>query len=325
MGINGITSANRMAVMQTTPTGLKDHKSKSIQNEITDVQQQIQKLSSEDTLSASEKENERRKLQKEKSSLNTELKQYQAELLRSQKREAMLAELREEQAPSKEEDAKDAIQATEASADPSSANEETENPSAEKQQAAQPGSLIAQNSDGTVLLKEVIHPAGNPSADAQAGPAGETTEAVAAAEETEPEEEADTDPVPEPRPSAREMHAMVSADTTMQQADRMGRLVAKTDDGIAVLKGEIRQDAHYGTDTERKQAELKELQKQKLQEMAFQFSMLNEAGEAAKAAADGEPLKNGTLDHTERTFQVSGLHVPQEEQAAQQGFQVSVT
>ena len=77
--------------MQMTSADLKDHKSKNIQNEITEVQQQIQNLSSTEELSANEKADERKKLQKEKSSLDNELKQHQEELLRSQKREAMLA------------------------------------------------------------------------------------------------------------------------------------------------------------------------------------------------------------------------------------------
>ena len=106
MGIGSITSAGSMSAMQMPTTGLKDQKSKNLQTEITDVQQQIQKLSSEEDLSASEKANEQKKLKREKSSLDTELKQHQEELLRSQKREEMLAELRAAQLPDKEKAAK---------------------------------------------------------------------------------------------------------------------------------------------------------------------------------------------------------------------------
>ena len=120
MGIGGVTSGNNsMSVMQMTPASLKDHKSKSIQNEITDVQRQIQKLSSEDELSVNEKTDERKKLQREKTSLDTELKQYQEELLRSQKREIRLAELQEKPNPEDEEtkDRKDGSQTSEAVSD----------------------------------------------------------------------------------------------------------------------------------------------------------------------------------------------------------------
>ena len=54
MGISSITSANSMSVMQMTGANSKVQKSKSIQNEITNAQQQIRKLSSQEDLSAEE-------------------------------------------------------------------------------------------------------------------------------------------------------------------------------------------------------------------------------------------------------------------------------
>ena len=152
MGIGGVTSANSMSVMQMPWTDLKDHKSKNIQNEITEVQQQLQKLSSTEEPSANEKAEERRKLQKEKSSLDNELKQHQEELLRSQKREAMLAELRKAQNPTNEEETKDEAQAADTSSDTAVDGKRP----VDEPQTAQPGTVITQNSDGTVILKEVM-------------------------------------------------------------------------------------------------------------------------------------------------------------------------
>lgn len=318
MGIGGISSSNSTSAMQFTPADLKDQKSQKLQKEITDVQQKMQKLSSENELSVSEKETERKELKREKSNLDTKLKQHQDELLRSHKREIKLAELREDRKPEEEEKAKDNVQAAEAS---SGAAIEKELP-AEKQQAAQPGAIVTQSDDGTVILKGAITQAENNTA-AQANPADEASED--ATEEPEPEkEEPDTDPSADFRPTAREMQAMVSADTSTQTADRMGMLVAKTNDGIAILKGEIKQDSYSGTDTERKEAELKEMQKQRQREMAVQFSMLGEAGNAMKAAFDTESANSAAQDDTGKRFQVSGLHVPQDEQAAQMGFHVSI-
>lgn len=321
MGINGITSANSMSAMQFTSADLKDQKSKSIQTEITDVQQQMQKISSDEELSVNEKENERKKLQKEKSSLDNELKQHQEELLRSQKREAMLAELREAQNPVKEEDDEDGMAAAETSAN----NAEKENPAADGQQAQplQPGTVISQSSDGTVILKEVMNPAENSASARETEPTEESGKTTAAAEETEPEEE-ETDPAEGFRPTEKEMHAMVSADSSMQIADRQGALVAETDDGIAILKGEIRQDEYRGTDTGRKQEELKEMQKQNQRAQALQFSFLNDANSALQAAAETDASAKESGKAAERTFYVSGLSAAQEEQAAQQGFQVSI-
>ncbi|MDE7199331.1 MAG: FlxA-like family protein, partial [Lachnospiraceae bacterium] len=71
MGIGGITSANSMSVMQMTSSNVTDSRSKNIQKEITDTQQQMQKLSSKEDLSANEKSQERKALQKEISDLNT--------------------------------------------------------------------------------------------------------------------------------------------------------------------------------------------------------------------------------------------------------------
>lgn len=322
MGIGGITSANSMSVMQMPSTDLKDHKSKNIQNEITEVQQQLQKLSSTEELSANEKADERKKLQKEKSSLDNELKQHQEELLRSQKREAMLAELREAQNPSKEED-EDKIPVAQSPAN----TEETENPKAGEQQTQplQPGTVISESSDGKVILKEVMNQSEDNTSAAETKPTEETKEAAAAAETAEPaEKETDTDPAAEFRPTANEMQAMVSADTSSKMADRMGMLVTKTSDGIALLKGEIKQDSYYGTDTERKEAELADMQKQQKREMAVQFSMLGEAGNAMQAAFDTESANTAAQNDTGKHFQVSGLNIPQDEQAAQQGFQVSI-
>ena len=303
MGISGIASTGRsMSVMQTTSANVKDQKSKSIQNEITDVQQKLQKLSSENELSVNEKENERQKLQKEKSSLDNELKQHQEELLRSQKREAMLAELREAQNPAKEEDAEDTAAQVQ-TADVSSDETDKRNQSADGNQPLQPGTVISESSDGKVILKEVLNPAEDNTDSVQAKPADETREPAAAAEEPAPEEEeTDTDPANEFRPTVREMQAMVSADSSMEIASRQGTLVTKTDDGIAVLKGEIKQDEARGVDTERKQAELKEMQKQKQQEMAAQFSMLGAAGSAMQAAMDPGASVTAAQSGTERNF-----------------------
>lgn len=326
MGISGISSSNNsMSVMQMTSANLKDHKSKNIQKEITDVKQQIQKLSSEDELSASEKADEKKKLQKEKSSLDTKLKQHQEELLRSQKREIKLAELQKQQNPEKEEETGNREDITQAAESVSNTADEGSRQT-DGRQALQPGTVITQSSDGTVILKEVANPTESSTADAQTASADKVKEdsadAKAAAEE---EEKETTDPAAEFRPNAQEMQAMVSADTSMQQAGRMGTLVTKTEDGIAVLKGEIKQDAYRGTDTERKEAELSDMQKQHEREMGVQFALLGQAGHITNPASDTESVKDRTQKDEETKLRVSGLQTPQDEQAAQERFHVAIT
>lgn len=340
MGIGGVTSANNsMSVMQMTPASLKDHKSKSIENEITDVQRQIQKVSSDDELSVNEKTDERKKLQREKSSLDTELKQYQEELLRSQKREIRLTELQEKQNPaSKTDAAKDTAQAAESTAQATEPTANTantankENRPTDEKQPLQPGTIITQNSDGTVILKGTLQQSKN------AGKAAENERAekkqadetgaaavVAAAEETPVQtEEESEDTAADTALSDKQMQAMVASDASMKQADRMGTLVAKTEDGIAILKGEIKQDAYRGVDTERKEAELSDMQKQREREMGVQFALLGAGGHIMKSASDSESVKDRTQADSEKSFQVSGLNLPQDEQAAQERFHVAI-
>ena len=250
MRVGGITSTSNMPAMQMTPADLKDQKSKSIQHEITSVQQQMQTLSSEEELSANEKADERKKLQKEISDLNTELKRHQEELGRTRKREIMLSEMQEDKKPEEETETEEtesegSVQAAETS---SEKTEDKTQPS--DKQPLQPGTVISKSGDGVVILKEVMGQNGNQSVKEETEQAAAVN--AAAEEETETAED---DTVADSGLSDREVNAMVYANSFMQQADRLGALVTKTEDGIAVLKGEIKQDQLRDTDTERKEAE----------------------------------------------------------------------
>lgn len=316
-GIGSIASSNSMSVKQVSSSDPKDQKSKSLQNDITDVQRQIQKLSSEEDLTATEKAEEKKKLQQEKSDLSTKLKLHQDELLKSQKREIKLAELQEEQKPEKEEDSESKVQATKTSSAPDTADKKKL--PADDRRNLQPGTIITQNSDGTVILKEILNQSTERDTEAKDQQAETIKEEAAAAEKEKQaakDEEADDTALP-----GNEMQAIVSANTTMQQADQQSALVNRTGNDIAVLQGEIKQDAYRGTDTERKEAELKGMQEQKKREMAFQFSMLGETNRAAET--DGT-ANNAAQPNAEKTFRVSGVNASQEDIALQQGFQVSI-
>lgn len=328
-GIGGISSSNSMSSMQISSSDLKDQKSKNLQNDITDVQRQIQKLSSDEELTVTEKAEEKKKLQQEKSDLSTKLKLHQDELQKSQKREIKLAELQEDRKPEKEEASENTAQ----TADTSSASDaaaEKKFP-ADDRHAMQPGTVITQNSDGTVILKEILNQAaengaGTQTKQAESGFKAQTKQAQTANEETdaaEKEKKADEDDsVTNAGLTEKEVQAMTFADASMQRADRQGALVTKTTDDIAVLRGEIKQDALRKEDTEGKRAALRDMQKQRMREMAFQFSMLGEADQAMQSMTD----TNQTAAQTgaERTFQVSGVNAAQEDQTFQRGFQVSI-
>ncbi len=323
MGIGRIASTtNNMSIMQVTSADLKDQKSKNIQNEITEMQQQMQKLSSEEELSVNEKANERKKLQKEISSLNTELKQHQEDLLRLHKREIMMAQLQEAQEPEKEE-SEDTVRAEETASDTPDEQplptDERQLPT-EEQQPPLPGSVITQNSDGTVVFKDAIKQDRQPDVDTEK-PTDTLKEEVIVEEETKP---ADNDTVTDAGLSGKEMQAMVSANSSVQQAGLQGTIITKTNDGIAILKGEIKQDERRDVDTERKQAELEKLEKQEQRATLFQFSILGDANKAMKASTESDAAaREEAQTAAEKNAYITAMNLSQE-QTAQQRFYVSV-
>lgn len=310
MGIGSVTSANSISGMQTITSRTADPKIKKYQNEITNVQQQMQKLSSTEELSVTEKTNERKKLQNEISSLNMELKRHQEELLRSQKREAMLAKLQEDKEPAKEEKAEDKIQTAETSSDKA----DEKNLPADKGQTPQPGTVIAKNSDGTVILKDKINQ-------------DDKAKAESTSEKQDESAESDTDD----SLSHKKIHAIVSADSSVQQAARQGTVIAKTRDGIAILKGEMNQDKKRGIDTEKDQTEVEKMEKKEQRAISFQFSTLAEANNTMQTAAKTNTagIKDGTPANSENnTFSnpfFNALNISQAQgQADSQRFFVSL-
>lgn len=286
MGIGSVSSWNRTSGMQMTMSKSTDTKSKSIQDEITDVQQEIRKLSSKEEYSVSEKAIEQQKLKQEKSSLDTELKLHQDQLLKSQKREVMMAKLQEEKKVSVEETDK-------------------KEPSAEKkEQEDRQGTVITDNSDGTVILKE------EKVSDDKTKDAAE-----------EKKENIDTDATADTGLSNKEMHTMVSARNSVQRADRQGVVIARIKDGVAIFKGEIDQDERNGVDTEKKQAELEKMEKREQRANAYQYSALGEANSTVRTAAKANV--SGTTDETKVNTENNVIRLFEEDQARQQRFYVS--
>lgn len=321
MGISSITSANSMSVMPITAVDLKDHKTKNIQNEITDVQQQMQKLSSKEELSVDEKANERKKLQREKSSLNTELKQHEEELLRSQKKERMLAELRENTVPAKKEDAAGKVQP--ASSPSNTADSKNLSSGEQRNQTAQPGSVIFQSDDGTVILKEILN---QNTASATDTKNQQTDESSEDAIKKEKAERSDDDTATAANPSDQKMHALTAADSSLQQADRVGSVVARIDNSIATLKGEINQDKirDADADTEGAQTQLEKMEKQAQRAATFQFSILGEANNGMKSAMEANvTAKDNAQADAEANSYVSALNKSLEDDISQPKFFVS--
>lgn len=319
MGIGGVTSTNSMSGMQMVTAASTDPKIKNTQNKITDAEQEMRKLSSKEDLSVNEKADERKKLQKEISSLNTELKQHQEELNRAQERKIMLSKLREDDEETKGEKSEDKTRTDTASLD--KADEKTL--PADERRTGRAETVIAQNSDGTVILKEEMNQAGIRGADTEKKQEDEAGEEDISKQETRA---IDSDMDTDASLSRKEMHAMVSADSSVQQAGRLGTVIADTRDGIAILKGEMNQDEKRGLNTERKQAELEKMEKTEQRAAIFQSSLLDGAINTMKSAAEtnvnAAGINGRAQDNAENNAYISALKISQEEQA-QQRFYVS--
>ncbi|MBD5499425.1 MAG: hypothetical protein HDR11_17040 [Lachnospiraceae bacterium] len=305
MGIGSITSTNSISGMQMLKSVSTDPKIKKIENEITNAKQQMQKLSPKGELSDNEKETERKKLQKEISSLNTKLLQHQDELRKSQKKEIRMEELREDQKLPKEETSSDKA-------------DEKALPT-DKQQTMSPGTVITSNSDGTVMFKGNMNQDEKHSIDTGKKQTDETKEKDIAEKKTK---NINSDTVTETNLSHKKIYAIVSADSSVQQASRQGAVIANTRDGIAILKGEMNQDEQRGVDTEKKQTELEKMEKKEQRAIAFQASILGEANNTMKSAA--ETNVTGTNDKAQVNAQNNAFRVAWgETQTAQQKFHIA--
>ncbi|MDE6026072.1 MAG: FlxA-like family protein [Lachnospiraceae bacterium] len=86
MSISGVSASKNVLAERTVKQEPVDAISKSIENEISDIQRQRQQVSKQD-LSADEKMKKRQELQQEISRLNNQLRQRQAEARREQNKE----------------------------------------------------------------------------------------------------------------------------------------------------------------------------------------------------------------------------------------------
>lgn len=340
MGIGNIS--NNMSGMPMAMTGVSDAKNKKIQNEITGVQQEMRALSSKEELSVTEKENERKTLRKKITSLNTELKQHEEEFLKSQKREIMMSKLQDNMGLAKEETAKDQTNGAaldkaaekrpesqktgidEKGAKPSELEMDAKKELSQSENAAtssavtsaqQPrdlqGTVISRTKDGVVILKDDAK---------QNMPQSEEAKSADTSEKaTKP-----LDPESGRGLSRREIHEIVSADASVQQADRQETVIARIQGGIAILKGEIKQDEIRGIDTEQKQAELKKMEQREERAQTFQAPVFGESNTPMKPAAKTGETPNSTQLHTENNTYVRAFQLNQEMQASQQRFYISL-
>lgn len=257
---NAAISRSRMAVQhaevrQSRGTGQKaaaqpaDVVSKNIQNEISEVQRQKQGLSSRQEMSEEERSKKKQELQQELSSLNTRLRQRQAEVSRKQKQADRLEEL----------SAPDTDMRTRR-AEGSNTGKTAQNSKAGKNTEQSMGTEASFTKEAAEKM------AGTGDAERSAGQtkrsAGQirhsTEQTKRNAEKTERSSEDDRDEKPKTGGIPQDkMQAIVGGDIFREQTERREVVIARIEGGIAILKGEIRQDEMLGNDVQNKKTELK--------------------------------------------------------------------
>ena len=272
MAIGGVRAVDSMAGWQGAAAKRVDFVSKNIQNEISTVERQKQGLSSKQELSAEEKAKKKQELQQELSSLNTKLRQRQEEIGKEQKKEALTGEVRAAGGDTVETEKvkgkADTVNAEKIKADGSEAEKK--------------------NIDGKGAEK------GNVSAEVQN--AKKDAEDAKGAENEKDEKLKDIG-IPQ-----KDAQSIVKGASSREQTKRREAVIARMEGGIAILKGEIRQDELRGADTEKKEAELKK-QEKKVQKAASGIPNVKGPSKATDAAsrikAGEEKAKAGLKGKTE--------------------------
>lgn len=122
--------------------------------------------------------------------------------------------------------------------------------------------------------------------------------------------------------SQTSMKAMISADSSMKQAQVQGSVATKMEGRAGVLKAEIKQDAGRG-DVEAKKEELAEVEQIVEKATASQMNTLSEADKAVKEAAKAEQA--GTAKTEKNETEKEGTQEKVTETAQQAGKQTSAT
>lgn len=97
------------------------------------------------------------------------------------------------------------------------------------------------------------------------------------------------------------MTAMISADSSMKQAQVQGAMATKMEGKAGVLESEIKMDKGRGGNTEAKEAELADLQERIQTTTASQISTLADAGKTMEEAAKADREAGATEQNTDRT------------------------
>lgn len=254
MGINSINAIGGSSGMQKATNQIVDTESKSIQDKIENVQRQKKALSSQGDMSVEEKAKKRQELQQELGSLNTQLRQHQADLRKEKYKETMKDELK---------------------------SQDTAQTDSTQQTKEKDDKIKLQAADVKDMNADL--------ADTKKSTGREDTAKDINAQDQQ-KDSADKNK----QDSEKQLQGVASARTDIEQSRLQGKVVSRIEGGIAVLKNEIKQDELRGEDTTQKQKELKKQEDKAQWAIETPFSELGNAGSAADntAAANGGILFN---------------------------------
>ncbi|MCD7726013.1 MAG: FlxA-like family protein [Clostridiales bacterium] len=97
------------------------------------------------------------------------------------------------------------------------------------------------------------------------------------------------------------MTAMISADSSMKQAQVQGAMATKMEGKAGVLESEIKMDKSRGGNTEAKEAELADLQERIQTTTASQISTLADAGKTMEEAAKADQVTGEAEKNADKT------------------------
>ena len=321
MGIDSIKRMDNLSGRPMAKAQPADSVIKGIEDEISEIQRQRQKLSSKEELPISEKAKKRQELQQKISDLNRELRQRQVEIRKEQQKSTLAKENRTGISAAKEADAKAAqtrdITAKAAAGQNPKAHTPGSNgidTDAAKADNARTNTLNAiesrknilkennakTNATKTNIVKTDIatvdaaertgaqnsSPHSTAASAATAG--GKTYRDKALEEQAAQEKKAQLENIDIPEKMKKDI---VRSDAAREQMQKQETVIARIEGGIAILKSEIRLDEARGGDTEKKQDEL-ERQTDKLQKAAAaQFPSPTPFRQPSEKTA---PAKTGT-------------------------------
>jgi len=265
MGIGSVRAMGDMAgTRQRAAYQPVDPVSKNIQNEISRVQRQKQGLSAKEDMSAGKKMRKRQELQQELAGLNTQLRQRQAQFHEKEQKEA----LRDEAGAvvnekTNGEKAVAAATATESEKKGRSAEKEdvkrkpADIESTEKEDAKRKPADIESAEKRNISAKDRKNTEMK-AADAKAVGIEDVNGRAAGTKGSQLQD------IGLPQ---KDMRKIINGDSVGKQVRHRAAVIARMESGIAILKGEIRQDEARGADVEKKKVRL-EMQEKKVQKAA---------------------------------------------------------